>query len=224
MFLSSGDLGEVLPILDRASASQVQRYSKRLNAASRIAETARVRQEAVESGHSDGYRAGYAAGFEAGRERGTRQARDAADARYAEEIAAFVTGIDETSQAMLDAIQRWYGLAEESLADLAIVIAERVIAAELSASRETVVGIAHDALSEVTHATEARIRVNPFDSDAVRGRAKELLIAAGSLRSVEVVDDPTVVSGCVIETDGGVIDATITTKLRTIFEATDRAA
>lgn len=222
--MSKADLGEVLPSLDRASASQVQRFSKRLSAASRIAESARVRQEAVESGHAEGYRAGYAAGFEAGQERGTRHAHDAAEARYADEIGRFVDGLEETGQAMLDAIQRWYGLAEESLAGLALVIAERVIAAELSTSKDAAVSIARDAIAEVTHATEARIRVHPFDSDAVRARASDLLMAAASLRSVEVVDDPAVPGGCVIETDGGVIDATIATKLRTILEATHRAA
>ena len=41
---------------------------------------------------------------------------------------------------------------------------------------------------------------------------------ASSLRNVEFVADPTVTAGCVIETDGGVVDATVDTKLATLDE------
>jgi flagellar assembly protein FliH len=216
--------GAVFPALDAGAAAQVRRFGRRASAASRIAEAQRVRKEAFEDGHAEGYREGYAFGLAAGAQRGHAEAKEESEARFREELDRFRAALDETGEAMLDAIQGWYAQAEESLAMLAVLIAERVVAGEIRTSKETVASIARDALLEVTHASEARIRVNPFESAVLREHRDALMNACASLRSLEVVDDPSVQGGCVIETGGGVIDATIATKLRTIVEGVQRAA
>lgn len=111
---------------------------------------------------------------------------------------------------MKNTVSEWQAGLESPLASLAVVIATQILGRELTLDPDAVIGIARQAVGEVTHASTARIRVNPFQAPVVRARQSDILAASVSLRSVEkVVDDPTITSGCVIESDGGTVDAQI---------------
>ena len=78
---------------------------------------------------------------------------------------------------------------------------------------------------EVTHSRTARLRVNPLDAHTVLQYRDELLAATRSLESIEVIADPAVSGGCVIETDGGTVGASIETQLEVVHgRATQEAA
>ncbi len=76
----------------------------------------------------------------------------------------------------------------------------------------------------MTHSRHARIRLNPFDGAILQNHRTELLAASGSLRDIELVDDPTIVGGCVIETEGGLVDATTETRLELLSTTLEEAA
>lgn len=182
----------------------------------RIAEVVRQQKEEIRKA---AYDEGYQAGLQSGHTEGYEAGKQEADSRYGAEIAEFVSHLAST-EARIDAeLDRFIQEAEDQLAALAVVIAERIIRTELHQTREAIIAIAKDAIKEVRHGTSVRIRVNPFDGTVVDARSGELLAASSGLRKLEVVRDSTIQGGCVIEGDGGVVDARIESALERIVSA-----
>lgn len=181
-------------------------------------------EELREQARAEGYAAGFAQGQEQGRQEGYRDGLEAATAEVErrtraglEELAQTLRRVDECFGPLLD---RFFANCEEALAPLALAIAARLLARELSADPSAVVGLAREALAEVTHAESARIRVNPFHGAILRQRMPELLAASESLKRIEVVDDPAVAAGVIVDSAGGVIDATLHTRVRNLVRQT----
>ena len=84
---------------------------------------------------------------------------------------------------------------------------------ELKVGRDSIVQQCKNAMAEITHASKARIRCNPADTEAAKRHLDEIRSAAASVREVEIVSDATILGGCAIETDGGLVDATFENKL-----------
>ncbi len=99
------------------------------------------------------------------------------------------------------------------VAELALVVAMRIVGKAVEADPAVVVEMAKTALKEVTHAVDARVKVNPADAAILRKAMPELMGSSLSLRNIDVVDDPSVAAGCYVETDGGLVDATIDTMI-----------
>lgn len=180
-------------------------------------------EEAREEGRQLGYREGVTAGYEMGKLQGMTEGHADAVARHEErvagEIEAFRVGLMEAVESVFAARRAMLAELETVLGGLAVDVASRVVAKQVEVDPAVAVAIAREALREVTHATMARVRVNPFGSEAVRARADELMALSQTLRGVEIVDDPSLDGGCVVETDGGVIDARIAARLANLVEA-----
>lgn len=160
-----------------------------------------------------GYEAGFAQGLEEGVAKGIAQSLEEARAVRVGELEAFASDLNALRDDATAAIDRWYQESEHALAQLATVIAAKVVAKELASDPELVLAIAREAIQEVTHATSARIRANIADAPSLTRHRDELAALAPSLRGVEIVEDPSIRAGCVIETDGGVVEATVEQKL-----------
>jgi flagellar biosynthesis/type III secretory pathway protein FliH len=110
------------------------------------------------------------------------------------------------------------------LGALAVVIAARILGRELSTSKDAVTELARDAIREVSAVDKVRIRVNPLDHNLLMDSRDLILAANPTVRGVEIVDDPTIEAGVKIESDAGLIDATIRTQLELALNALTRAA
>ncbi|MBS1722937.1 MAG: hypothetical protein JSS66_08295 [Armatimonadetes bacterium] len=187
--------------------------SKRSGSARLQASLTALKEQAYEDGRRAGFDAGFETGVKEGRMTGHSEAKTQFENLHGDELVAFRDALQEFAQRAEGAIEDWYGKAEEALTGLALEIASRAIVADLSINRESVVEIAREAISEVRHGTEVRIRLNPFDAGILDARKGEILAAVAGVRSIEIVPDLTVKSGCQIDTDGGVIDARIDTYL-----------
>jgi flagellar assembly protein FliH len=184
--------------------------------ARRMSATDRQRSQ-LESERSQALRQGYDVGFQEGIEAGRKTGRDEgflkSEAESKEDfrirLEQFSQDLGHVEDLVVEGVHAWFGHAENQLEALVTDIAREVIREELKISRESVLAIVRRALEEVTLSRQATIRVNPLDVASLR-ESKELLIAsASSLRSLEIVDDPSILGGCVIETDGGAVDATV---------------
>lgn len=163
----------------------------------------------------EGRKEGYAEGLEKGRREALRNLKaDCED--HARAFASELNAIVEVLQA---SIHQFYRNAEESLAGLALAIAARIVAREVETAPETALEIAKEAIAEVTHAESATVRVNPFQSEIVRAHAEQLRGLSPSLKNVQIVDDPSILGGCVIESTGGRIDASLEFRVRALLEA-----
>ncbi|MCP2223729.1 FliH/SctL family protein [Bradyrhizobium elkanii] len=104
---------------------------------------------------------------------------------------------------------------QERIVDMGLQIARRVI--DTIAPDDAAVQIALQSLRFTGHSSLVRLRVAPAHVEAVRGRLNELLSTATSRAVVELVSDPRIKdAGCILETDAGLIDATIESQLAAI--------
>lgn len=168
---------------------------------------------ARERAHAEAVQRGFDEGFEKGLEQGEAAGRSNFEAAHIAALEAFVIDLDQRVQEVNRALERWCAELEGPIASLGTVVAARILAREIESDPEYVVRIAKSAIAEVTHAREARVKVNPFDAPVVSEHRAELFAAASSLKSIEVVEDPSILGGCLIETDGGSIDAWIESML-----------
>jgi flagellar biosynthesis/type III secretory pathway protein FliH len=191
---------------------------------SRLGRTAQAVEEARRQGLELGRQEGYEAGFVQGLAEGELAIRAELEDAKRQELEQFSSELERTVANVKQAMQDWFQNAEEALAPLALEIAREILGQELEVSEESALAITRKALGEVTHSASARIRVNPYHSELLRDHAEALQAAAPSLRELAIVDDPSIRGGCIIDTEGGVVDGTVASQLEAIREGLRGAA
>lgn len=186
----------------------------------RLSAADRAEEEAREAGFAEGYASGLAAGLDEGRIRAYEDGSEAAAA----EVRRIALELDALGATVQEATAAWYKGAEESLAQLSMEIARRIVGKELELGEDAILSITREALREVTHSATARIRVNPMHSGVLEGHRELILSLAPSLKHVEIVGDDAISGGCVIETEGGLVDASTESKIRGLRQAAGWAA
>lgn len=201
-------LKEVLPPVDRmAIIPKTRQKEPRLRPPT-------AKELAYREGFDQGYREGFA--------QGEKDAQQSMEDRMLGEISLFRAELESVVRNIQKAADEWCKKAEESLGALSLVIAERILCTELGHSREQVAAIARDVVQSVMEGTSVRVRVNPFDSGIVEARRNEILSACSGIQHLEIVADPNIPAGCVVESDSGMIDARIDSMLVRLGEAIRR--
>lgn len=169
-------------------------------------------QEVREAARVEGFDRGYHDGFQQAQQEvaSTSEMMISSLSDHIAAVQSLLHRLDEDHKASLDA---WSESMAGPVAELAMIIAARMIGTELRSDPQVAVEMARQALLEVTHSAEARIKVNPADADVLRRAAPELFQASPTLRNIDVIADPSIAAGCRIDTDGGIVDATLETML-----------
>lgn len=103
--------------------------------------------------------------------------------------------------------------AEPEIVRLAVGIAERVLHQQIALDRGVVIEMAKVAIARLVEKESVTVRVNPGDLERMREHREEML-ASGEIKNFRVVEDQRVDrGGVVVETDGGTIDARISTQV-----------
>jgi len=103
--------------------------------------------------------------------------------------------------------------AEPELVRLAVGIAERVLHQQIALDRGVVIEMAKVAIARLVEKESVTVRVNPGDLEQMREHRDELL-SNGEIKNLRVIEDQRVDrGGVVVETDGGTIDARISTQI-----------
>jgi flagellar assembly protein FliH len=103
--------------------------------------------------------------------------------------------------------------AEPEIVRLAVGIAERVLHQQIALDRGVVVEMAKVAISRLVEKESVTVRVNPGDLEHMREHREELL-GNGEVKNLRFIEDQRVDrGGVVVETDGGTIDARISTQV-----------
>lgn len=153
------------------------------------------------------------AAFEKGYEAGFRQGLE--DARAQEQV--ILENFRRELAAVVDRIEKamilWYDKAEHGLAELSIDIARKVVGDALERNPDAILEVVREAMARVELATRAVIRVNTSDLPAIEERKPDVIAAAQSVREVQFVGDDSLSRGSVvIETEEGVVDASVESK------------
>jgi hypothetical protein len=131
---------------------------------------------------------------------------------------------EEAFGAIRDAVARaeaareqQFSEAERRLVDLAMLVARRVIAREVSLDPGLIVGLVREGMAALGERDRVVVRVGTF----YREMRDELQQKLGSTKlRCEVVIDPSLGrSGCVVETDLGRVDESVDARLENLIEA-----
>lgn len=204
-----------IPEIPRNSGQKTQHLNDLRNA---VIKSAQVEGYAVgiEQGRSEGFAVGYA--------EGETQALILAQTAREAMLQQFAAELGAIGQQVRAAIPAWCHLAEEGLTDRVIQICRQVLSRELELDRNSVLEIVQTAMLDVTHSRSAKVRVNPLDAHLVMKHKDQLLIATRTLEAIDVVADPLVAGGCIIETEGGTVGASIEAQLEVLEGRLEREA
>ena len=164
------------------------------------AEADRIRAEARHTGLEEGFAAGRAAALE----------------ELAPAAAALGEALAATREHQLAAAEA----VEREAVELALKIAEKVVAATIEAQPERVLDVVRGVLRAVVEREKVTVLVNPHDLDLVRGAAEELVAQLGGIEHLEVQEDRRVdLGGAVVRTSVGEVDGRVETKLERARQA-----
>lgn len=191
-------------------------------------ELAELREEAREQGKSEGYMVGFGdgqqAGYRDGYAKGRVEAREEHGARLAQEFETVRNALERIVREAEVAVKQWAETAENQLTESVTDIAREALAEELSLSRDSILAIVRRALNEVIGGTEVQLHVNPMDMGLVEARLNDLLQATGSVQGLVVRPNRSIEAGCRLETQAGIIDATVEGYLERIDNHLEDAA
>ena len=179
-------------------------YGSRAAEAALEADRKQILEEARTRGHAEG--------FAAGQQEGREQIAPVAAA-----ISEALAGIERERDLVSTAV-------EEAAVELALKIAEQVLAGQLAAEPAVVVDIVRGALRRLVDRERVTVLVNPEDLELMREAAPELIAELGGIEHCEVQAERRVGrGGAIVRTVEGEIDATIQTKLDRVRETLERA-
>jgi flagellar assembly protein FliH len=167
-------------------------------AASLREEAARLRAEAWEEGRRQGY----------------------ADGK--EEAAQLIRIAQRIADESLAAREEFIALTTPQLLKLAVQIAEKIIRREVETDPAVVQRMVSEALQRAVGRRHLQVRVNPDDLETLQAVAPELHAALDGVQEFEIVPDRRSGDrrmergGCVVETEGGIIDARIEAQLEEV--------
>ncbi len=102
---------------------------------------------------------------------------------------------------------------EERVVDVVVRSLRRIVG-EMD-DRERIVRVVRHALEVVRNQRQVILRVSPAEIDAVRARLHEILAGFPGVTNLEV----TAAGGCILETEIGVVDASVDVQLEAIVKA-----
>jgi len=152
------------------------------------------------------------------------KARAEADAiREKARAAGYEEGIGSLNELILQFRESRRKMLEESrdeILRLSVKIAGKILGRELEANDSAFTDVVARAMRNARGGERIQIRVNPSDMKKLKKERKRLLDELGQGKDLDFTEDPDVsAGGCVIESDLGIIDATLETQLKVIEKA-----
>lgn len=171
-----------------AAAAEPQKSPEEL-----LAESLRA---ARQGGYHDGYRDGLAA-------------LESFKQSFAQQATAQMGALVQSYGSQMDALQQAMATA---LADAAVSLARQVVRGELLTNPQQVATVAQEAIEALLlSARHVTVRVHPDDQPLVAQGAQEIIAARGA----RLVGDAAITrGGCVVESDIGIVDASIEARWR----------
>jgi flagellar assembly protein FliH len=217
---------EVTPLKENSLFGQIPQLSnEEIQKSKRLSDQIGLLKE---KGYQEGYQAGYQNGLlmgtAEGKKIGFQQAMEIAAEERNQESSQFILDVETMREEFEQAAIQWFENAEEKLTDLAMEAVKKVVAAELQINRTVALQIAQEIMSELTNANQARIRINPNDFALFESHREELSRHSLHVKGIEFVPDHSIGSGVIVETESGVLNATVETRLMLLESEFNEAA
>jgi flagellar assembly protein FliH len=158
------------------------------------AEAEQIRAQAWAAGEAEGRAAGFAAAYE--------EARPGLAA-----LSAVVDAVEPLRAQLLAEL-------EHDAVEIALRLAEQIVAGALAVEPERVVDVARNALRHLAERRQVTLVVNPGDLELVRGCVEQLRSELGGIEHLAVQSDRRIgPGGAVARTEAGEIDSAVETQL-----------
>ena len=190
----------------QASAILAQAKAQAAGIAAEAEEKGRLlAAEAKENGYTEGYDNGYAEGKQA----------------IEDQMQKTLTDAVEKGQEILQLAERQAResvvAAEGKVVELALAVAQKILARELENTAEVILPIAKKALEKVRDQEQVVIRVNAADYEAVLQNRRDLQMILGQEQALTIAHDQTIEAGsCMIESANGTVDARVSTQFEVL--------
>ncbi len=170
-------------------------------------------QEGFHKGKEEGFAAGYKEGFKKGLEEGKREGLALSEKRFQGIVERAKESLERLAKARKE-LQDSLKSYEAELVALAFEIGASIAMKELDERPEGIAEVVQRALEKIGDSSEVVVKLNPKDL--------QVLQESGELdhQGVELVSSPTIKrGGCVVETEKGVVDATLDTRVREVADS-----
>jgi type III secretion protein L len=135
---------------------------------------------------------------------------EAREAARQDDLAVASAQLIRASIAQRELVER----AERDILTVALAVAEKILGKDLERDPSLVAEICAAAIDNVRASHQVVVRVHPSDAPLLRELREQVMERAGRVKEIRFKEDTDVAqSGCIIETDGGVIDAQLATQL-----------
>ncbi|MDI6734806.1 MAG: FliH/SctL family protein [bacterium] len=165
---------------------------------------AEIEQNAKEQAHQEG--------FDAGKEKGIKAGEESLKKMFSEIQNVLIEAKNKRAE-IIHANQ-------EMIVELAFMIAKKIIKAESITNKETLLKNLNAALKKLKDKEKIKVKLNPVYLAELGNMKERLLAQASGLEGITFEEDQNIEpGGCLIETNFGLIDATISSQLEVIQEA-----
>lgn len=173
----------------------------------------RLKEEARQRGHRQGHEEGFAEGRVEGEDRAFAEATDRFNNQHADLAASMSAVIEAFERQKRDLLIA----ANRDLLEFAVAVAGKITHRIGGIDRQAAVAVVEQALRLVGAKTDATVRANPADVEALRRFAARRVEEFGQRAQVTLVKDDTVAPGGAVVTCGQMeIDATLEAQLEQI--------
>lgn len=183
-----------------------------------------LKERGFEEGYQSGYENGVQMGQAEGRRIGEAEAKRIGEMERQKQSLQFLNEFERLKAEFELERQQWFEASERTMAELAMSAVRKILAAELTLTQEHALNITKEVLGHLTHTRQVVIRIHPNDFALFEGHRDELAALAKNLDGIEIIRDDSVQGGVTIETESGVIDATIDTRMHLLENSYDQAS
>jgi flagellar assembly protein FliH len=178
------------------------RFAAKLKAQAEAEDTAKE-DSARQAGYTEGYAAGFAQGHAKATLEGQRLIKEYADTQGKESAATFASLFDNVTEQLAQAEQ----VMAHGVLELACELARQVLRHELSTNPNALQPVVREALGMLAVDSKAAVvRLNPLDMEVLA----EVLRQEFSNLALTLLPDATLArGGCLVESAGTVVDATV---------------
>ncbi|WP_026692491.1 flagellar assembly protein FliH [Peribacillus kribbensis] len=201
---------QIEQMLQEAAEASRKLISEAEEEARRIIENARNDKQQIEMEEIPGMmeaakQDGYRSGFETGRDDGYREMREA------------VQLARKTVQDSQADYQERIESAQETIVKLSVKIAEKIIGQKLGESQEFILQLVKRAVKEAREYTEVQLHVHPMHYQLLLSEKESLTSLFPRETDLYIYpDEELAVTGCIIESSNGRIDASVDSQLQEI--------
>ncbi len=158
-------------------------------------------------------------GWQSGYNEGHNEAIQAVEKKLIE----LTQTLQKTVDSAIEERNRFLRKSQDEISQLVVAVARKVIGKELSLNPQVVTEIVAQAIKEAAISGPCRIRVNPADYSLLSPAWETIPSMQPSDRKWELISDNKVSrGGCLIEANGGILDAQIDSQLEQVQHSFER--